>query len=408
MEYLFQNNKSIIKIGDLLKTKLNTFNGKFILVSAFAKCSGVLRLKNSMTSFLEHGGQIKTILGCDSKGTTYEACANLLNISNEMYIVHNNSNAITFHPKIYIFYNDIEAWIYIGSSNLTAGGLWTNTEAGFINELDLSKEEDNILLNNLLVSINSTITSQEAMQINSIEDLNVLSIIGLLPNEIETKIRGGQTGDNQNNNNNPFPTSSPIQPALQHENENTIPANRDNNETNPDEHNSEPNDTESKLETLWFQYGPGTGGSRNILDLSKVGTLISGNAPSAYALPNNKVKGGVTFFDIDPQDTDIEKDIIINYKGLDYMHNTIKYPTGPNANGSWRLQLKGIANDHFKLSTHAIPDFINNILVFTKVSTDYYLLTTFNNNDLLKLEQNSKFVATNGKSAAASRKFGLF
>jgi len=52
--------------------------------------------------------------------------------------------------------------------------------------------------------------------------------------------------------------------------------------------------------------------------------------------------GGIKFFDIDPEDTHIEKDISINYLGKDYYPSTIKF--APN-NGSWRIQLTGSPAD---------------------------------------------------------------
>lgn len=53
-----------------------------------------------------------------------------------------NENASTFHPKVYVFKNETQAIVVVGSGNLTEGGLFTNYEASVVRVLDLTKNED--------------------------------------------------------------------------------------------------------------------------------------------------------------------------------------------------------------------------------------------------------------------------
>lgn len=129
-------------------------------------------------------------------------------------------------------------------------------------------------------------------------------------------------------------------------------------------------------EQFWFEMRKSTGGSRNILDLSKLGQIVSGSVagtPYEYT-DTNRMYGGVKFFEIDPEDTSCEQNITINYLGKDYYPSTIKF--APN-NGSWRIQLKGEPSDGTnELSKFGNRgDFVFNILIFEKITPDYYVLS---------------------------------
>ena len=120
------------QLGELLCEKLTQPLGhvaSFTMFSAFAKNSGVLRLKPALEQFKTAGGHIIAFIGVDAHGTSYEAVLNLFELCDALYIVHSESPASTFHSKIYEFTNDSDTWIAIGSNNLTGGGLWTNFES---------------------------------------------------------------------------------------------------------------------------------------------------------------------------------------------------------------------------------------------------------------------------------------
>ena len=62
------------QLGNVLIDKIdnNSFTNLTIF-SAFAKNSGVLRLKASLEKFKKAGGRIKAFIGIDLDGTSYEA-----------------------------------------------------------------------------------------------------------------------------------------------------------------------------------------------------------------------------------------------------------------------------------------------------------------------------------------------
>ena len=120
------------QLGELLCEKLTQPLGRvahFTIFSAFAKNSGVLRLKPALEQFKNSGGYITAFIGVDAHGTSYEAVLNMFELCDELYIVHSESPASTFHSKIYELTNDGNTWIAVGSNNLTGGGLWTNYES---------------------------------------------------------------------------------------------------------------------------------------------------------------------------------------------------------------------------------------------------------------------------------------
>jgi HKD family nuclease len=95
------------------------------IVVAFAKNSGVLRIKDSLESFRERGGIVNVYVGVDLGGTSYEALTALLLHTDSLNVVHSEKSQ-TFHSKIYQFLGKEEGLVVVGSHNLTAGGLWTN------------------------------------------------------------------------------------------------------------------------------------------------------------------------------------------------------------------------------------------------------------------------------------------
>ena len=59
-------------------------------MSAFAKNSGVLRLKDDLQAFRDRGGVIEAFVGLDAHGTSYEAVLNLFSLVDALYIVHDS------------------------------------------------------------------------------------------------------------------------------------------------------------------------------------------------------------------------------------------------------------------------------------------------------------------------------
>jgi hypothetical protein len=90
-------------------------------------------LSDRLGNFLRHGGRLSVIVGIDLQNTTREGLQALLDLEkhgrSETFVYHNEAGSI-FHPKLYLFRNEEEARLIVGSNNITESGLYVNVEAG--------------------------------------------------------------------------------------------------------------------------------------------------------------------------------------------------------------------------------------------------------------------------------------
>jgi len=132
------------RLGDLLKTLLaDEFWSHFSAAVAFVKRSGVQYIAEALRAFSARS-TVKMLIGVDLSGSSREGLADLLACvgeRGEIWVCHNESVS-TFHPKVYVFRNEAQAVVVIGSGNLTEGGLFTNYEASIMRILDLTLDED--------------------------------------------------------------------------------------------------------------------------------------------------------------------------------------------------------------------------------------------------------------------------
>jgi len=99
-------------------------------VSFSLKRGGLIRILPQITKAIEHGTKFHFIVGIDHNSTSIEALQELLKLKIDVKIVKDKSPARTFHPKIYLLEaSKKRADLFIGSSNMTAGGFYTNYEA---------------------------------------------------------------------------------------------------------------------------------------------------------------------------------------------------------------------------------------------------------------------------------------
>lgn len=129
-------------LGDELKACLNSDFTHFYFSVAYAKTSGTDQLLPFLDQFRLNGGNITGTVGIDQKNTTAEALIDLLDHTDSLYLFHNCSFSTTYHPKFYFFKNETHAVLFVGSNNLTAGGLYTNYELSSKTVLDLSCPND--------------------------------------------------------------------------------------------------------------------------------------------------------------------------------------------------------------------------------------------------------------------------
>jgi HKD family nuclease len=114
---------------------------EFTTVVAWAKLSGLTRLRLLLQPFQARGGTSRIVLGIDEGGASIEGLQAAITDFDEALVLHDRA-AGTFHPKLYMVSGEEASVIAIGSSNLTRGGLVANYEAGVCLELDLKQDAD--------------------------------------------------------------------------------------------------------------------------------------------------------------------------------------------------------------------------------------------------------------------------
>lgn len=139
---LITNPHDTYRLGDFLLEGLESTATAFDGACAFARLSGVGYLAPAIHSF-SASRPFRLTLGVDMHGTSVEALKLLVASSGplaELFVFHNP--AATFHPKTFrLEYAD--RWeAYVGSGNLTKGGLFENYEAGFVASLAKSAPND--------------------------------------------------------------------------------------------------------------------------------------------------------------------------------------------------------------------------------------------------------------------------
>ena len=130
----------------LIKLLANKEFQSFTAISAFTSQAGITGLSTYINKAKEHLKVIRIITGIDQKGTSKEALEALIELDVKAYVFYQPSITI-FHPKIYLFEGAKKYVLIIGSSNLTAQGLFSNIEASLLIKID--NEEDNEVITQL-------------------------------------------------------------------------------------------------------------------------------------------------------------------------------------------------------------------------------------------------------------------
>lgn len=407
------------QLGNILKENLSKEKYKyFAIVSAFAKNSGVLRMKESIQAFRRCGGKVEAFIGLDAHGTSYEAACNLFSLVDRLYLVHDRNPSVTFHSKMYYFSDLIQSdWLAVGSNNFTGGGLWTNFESASIVETEVPEIPaiaDEVCKLKELLELYKSPDCGYSIYVKDLSELTALLRADILRPEIQlqfdaTRPRRNQNGNSDEDNYNPFGTRGKVHiPSVQGSNSNgkriQIPS------LNGSVTSTEPIIPSDNSEKMWFETRAMTGGSRNILDLSMLGKIIqgAGNGTRYETDDNNIVLGSVVFFDVDPSNVTAEKEVTINYNAVDYVGCTIKmHQAGVRPNGSWRIQFKGENTAGVKLTNANRGEWlVHKIIVLEKIQTDYYVMSVLPESDIDKMESKSIFTARNGNGPSA-KKYGL-
>ncbi|MGH2510417.1 MAG: phospholipase D-like domain-containing protein, partial [Ktedonobacteraceae bacterium] len=120
---------------------IDPFWDKLNIAVAWVRASGMKHLSACLADFLERGGQLSVIVGIDLNNTTREGLQELLELERygrcEIFVYHNEAGSL-FHPKLYLFQNEEEARLIVGSNNITESGLYVNVEAGLQVDTDVN------------------------------------------------------------------------------------------------------------------------------------------------------------------------------------------------------------------------------------------------------------------------------
>ena len=398
------------QLGDRLIELLDSADYHTLNVAvAFAKNSGVLRVKDAFSHFRERGGSVNVYVGVDLGGTSYEALTTLRLHTDSLNVVHSERGQ-TFHSKIYQFSGEKSGLLVVGSHNLTAGGLWTNFESSVHIPIDGEKAAEAKMskeMGDYFQELAGLATS--FMPITSQDEIERLLDEGYVTKEVADRVRRASDAKRDGSKERLFGNGAPAKlPRLTSTKQEGQTETKVASPEVPTPTDTATVNAEDSNQTIWFETREMTGGSRNILDLSKKSLVESGN-PTGTPFDLGEagfMRGGVEFFGLNPTATDQTANITINFEGQDYLENTILYPEGNNANGTWRLQIKGKNSSSQKITDAFRTEgrahyLVRKIVTFTKVTDDYYYLSVFPDSDLEEFKEASNIVARNGSSRKA-------
>lgn len=112
-----------------------------IVVVAWARFGGLARVQRELEAFKTRGGTSTIILGIDAGGATRPGLLLATALFDDAFVFHDPAGG-TFHPKLYLASGSEQAFLVVGSSNATAGGLFGNYEASLEARFTLPDEHE--------------------------------------------------------------------------------------------------------------------------------------------------------------------------------------------------------------------------------------------------------------------------
>ena len=393
-------------VNELAQASLNYNEG--IISVAFARKNGADIICNNVLI----NKNIIFFIGINNGVTSKQALEYLImkGIHQDIYLVNTGSSQQIFHPKIFCFYEKSlnEGVLCLGSSNLTSGGFESNIEANILLHIDHSNWD---LIQTITANLNTI--KPDCIHLQNKDQLDDLLKYGLLEDEskkIFVPLRSSITHS-------PSLPKAPkikLQTIIKSRKEPTSkvaasPASK----VAASSTSKVAASPASKGKVIWFETKRMTGGSRNILDLSMKSLVESGD-PKGTILDSEDSKfmlGTVYFFGVDPSNASHKRKVItLEFDGIDYFGNEILFPEGNKANGTWRLQIKGVSDNNIKI-TDAFREkeeehLVEKIITFTKISEDYYSLSVYSESEIVKFKSASLLLGRNGASRV-EKQFGL-
>jgi HKD family nuclease len=396
--------ESNITAGNYILNSLESENyNSFNAFVAFVSTGGLKNIIDEMLSFKEAGGEIKLYLGVNLNATSKEALEKLLEHEIESYVVYSPNNII-YHPKIYAFEGDETTRAIIGSSNLTESGLFQNIEASVCVDFECDDENGNEFLADIYDHFNAIINQEHpSCQLLTQEVLEILIESKIVLPEAASRAKSNKINKEFGQKETKINTrllelfgkvkaKRPPKGFRKTVVKKELIAEEETNEVNVIDET-----TELAAGSMWIETGLMTGGSRNILDLSKKGKL------------DGAIKfGSVSYFGIDPNDENQINDINVIFGGKTYLGNRVFFAP---ANSNWRIRLNGETAEGEKLTTFSIPSlgqnggFQQKILLFTKIDETNFRLEILEQDDMSMLIENSADWAKGG--SGNGRAYGI-
>ena len=115
----------------------------FAGVVAWAKRSGLQYASPPLRRIASAGADTTLVIGIDQGGATRQGLELSRSLFNRVYVYHDETGR-TFHPKVYLARSAAAALVFVGSNNLTEGGVHWNYETALLIELDLAATPDDV------------------------------------------------------------------------------------------------------------------------------------------------------------------------------------------------------------------------------------------------------------------------
>ena len=133
-------------LGDLMQYQL-AYADQFSAASAFLNSHGLKYVLPNIQRILENEGEVKIVHGADFRITDPGAIRRLVGLNDRYarmtYKIQYHwdlTQSHRFHPKLYLWTSDYRSYTaVVGSSNLTHGGLYGNTEVNTVIQADVSE-----------------------------------------------------------------------------------------------------------------------------------------------------------------------------------------------------------------------------------------------------------------------------
>jgi len=138
---LFLEQPTSFRIGTSLIDELRTGEwGRVRIATAWIRRSGSALLRPALSDFIRQGGRVEIVAGLEFGQTSVEGLSDFVDLQTdgglELYVYHDEARSV-FHPKVFLFDDGEDGRLYVGSSNITGGGLYTNVEAFLFSDAPL-------------------------------------------------------------------------------------------------------------------------------------------------------------------------------------------------------------------------------------------------------------------------------